>query len=94
VRQRLRVPTHVAELIRGLHPGIKRKVRAALGSLLDDPLAGKPLKDELDGLRSLRVARFRVIYRIGDQGMIEVVSVGPRKSIYEETLRLLRGRQR
>jgi mRNA interferase RelE/StbE len=94
VRQRLRVPTHVAELIRGLHPGIKRKVRAALGSLLDDPLRGKALKDELDGLRSLRVARFRVIYRIGEEGVIEVVSVGPRRSIYEETLRLLRRRQR
>ncbi len=94
MRQRLRVPTHVAELIRGLHPGIKRKVRTALASLLDDPLTGKALKDELDGLRSLRVARFRVIYRIGDRGRIEVVSVGPRKIIYEETLRLLRRRQR
>ena len=94
MRQSLRVPTHVAELIRGLHPGIKRKVRAALGSLLDDPLTGKALKDDLDGLRSLRLGRFRVIYRIGDEGMIEIVSVGPRKSIYEETLRLLRRRQR
>jgi mRNA interferase RelE/StbE len=94
VRHKLRVPTHVAELIRGLHPGIKRKLRAALGSLIDDPLTGKALKDELDGLRSLRVARFRVIYRIGRKGLIEVVAVGPRKSIYEETLRLLRRRQR
>jgi mRNA interferase RelE/StbE len=94
VRQKLRVPTHVAELIRGLHPAIKRKVRAALGRLLDDPLTGKALKAELDGLRSLRVARFRVIYRIGEEGVIEVISVGPRKTIYEETLRLLRRRQR
>ena len=94
MRQRLRVPAHVAELSRGLHPSIKRKVRAALASVLDDPMTGKALKDELDGLRSLRVARFRVIYRIGDEDVIEVVSVGPRKSIYEETLRLLRRPQR
>lgn len=87
---RLRIPTHVAELIRGLHPGIKRKVRAALQTLLDEPLSGKALKDELEGLRSLRVARFRVIYRLGDDPVIEVVSVGPRKRIYEETLRLVR----
>jgi mRNA interferase RelE/StbE len=93
VRQRLLVPTHVAELVRGLHPDIKRKVRAGLETLLDDPLTGKALKDELDGLRSLRVARCRVIYRIGDRGLIEVVSVGPRKRVYEETLRLVRRRQ-
>jgi hypothetical protein len=30
---------------------------------------GKALKDELNGLRSLRVARFRLTYRIGDEGM-------------------------
>jgi mRNA interferase RelE/StbE len=84
-----RLPTHVAELIRGLHPAIKRKVRVALETLLDEPLTGKALKAELDGL-SLRVARFRVIYRIGDEGVIEVVSLAPRTSIYEETLRLLR----
>jgi mRNA interferase RelE/StbE len=94
VRQRLRVPTHVVELIRGLHPGIKRKVRTALELLLDDPLTGKALKGELEGLWSLRVARFRVIYRIGDDRVIEVVAVGPRKSIYEETLRLLRRQKR
>ena len=68
-------------------------MRAALGSLLDDPMLGKALKDELEGLRSLRVARFRVVYRIGEDGVIDVVSVGPRRSIYEETLRLLRRRR-
>jgi mRNA interferase RelE/StbE len=92
--QRLRVPTHVAELIRGLHPGIKRKLRAGLESLLEDPMLGKALKDELEGLRSLRVGRLRVIYRIGDDSVIDVVSVGPRRSIYEETLRLVRRKRR
>jgi mRNA interferase RelE/StbE len=90
VPPRLRVPSHVAELIRGLHPEIKRKVRSALESPLRDPLAGKALKDELEGLRSVRAGRFRVVYRIGEKGVIEIVSVGPRKHIYEETLRLLR----
>ena len=94
MRAKLAIPDHVAELIRGLHPDIKRKVRSALESVVDDPLIGKALKDELDGLRSIRVARFRVIYRIREGRAIEVVSVGPRKSIYEETLRLLRRDER
>lgn len=34
---RLRVPGHIEELIRGLHPGLKRKVRAALDVICADP---------------------------------------------------------
>jgi len=90
VRYRLRVPGPVAALIRGLHPEIKRKVRAGLATILDEPTVGKPLKDELEGLRSLRVGRLRVVYRVGESRLIEVISVGPRRRIYQETLRLVR----
>jgi mRNA interferase RelE/StbE len=93
VRYRFRVPDPVAELIRGLHPEIKRKVRAGLQTILDQPEIGKPLEGELRGLRSLRVSRWRVVYRIGEDRVIEIVSVGPRKNIYEETLRLMRRRR-
>lgn len=90
MRPRLRVPDPVAEVIRNLHPRVKRKIRAALQSVLDDPQAGKALKDELDGLRSLRVGRLRIVYRVARNRVIDVVAVGPRRSIYEETLRLVR----
>lgn len=89
---RLRVARDVETLVRGLHPDIKRKVRAGLDAIRTDPTAGKELRDELAGLRSLRVGRFRLIYRIAPGEVIELVTVGPRRSIYEETLRLLRGR--
>lgn len=88
--RRLRVPDEVATLLRGLHPGIKRKVRAALDDILDDPEAGKALRDELEGLRSYRVGRWRIVYRIASRKIVEIVAVGPRRVIYEETLRLLR----
>jgi mRNA interferase RelE/StbE len=87
---RLRVPDHLVELIRGLHPEIKRKIREALRSILSDPSVGKPLKDELSGLMSLRVSRFRVIYRIVKSREIQIIGVGPRGRIYEETYRLIR----
>jgi mRNA-degrading endonuclease RelE of RelBE toxin-antitoxin system len=45
-------------------------------------------------LRVLRIGRFRIVYRIAARGLIELVAIGPRRSIYEETLRLLcRGRE-
>ncbi len=87
---RLRVSGNLAELVRGLHPELKRKVRAGLDLIRTDPAPGKALHDELAGLRSLRVGRFRIIYRVAARRVIELVAIGPRRTIYEETLRLLR----
>ena len=93
--RRLRTPHDVAALVRGLHPVLKRKVRAALQALIEDPYAGKALRNELRGLRSYRVGRFRIIYRIGRD--VALVAFGPRDAIYLETYRQLhepRGRYR
>jgi mRNA interferase RelE/StbE len=76
-------------LLRHLHPGLKRKVRAALEAVLLDPDHGKALRGELLGLRSVRVGRLRVIYRITPTA-IELVAIGPRRTVYQETVRLLR----
>ena len=85
--RRVRIPHEVAALVHGLHPVLKRKVRAALQAILDDPHAGKALRNELRGLRSYRVGRFRIIYRL--RGDVELVAFGPRDSIYLETYRQL-----
>ena len=94
VVRRLRVPNDLAALIRGLHPGMKRKVRAALQSIIAVPDCGKPLKEELAGLRSYRIGRLRIVYRITDARSIEVVAVGPRREIYAETYERLRRENR
>ena len=86
---RFRVPDDVVRLIRGLHPELKQKVRSALALLGRDAQAGKALQAELDGMRSLRAGRFRIIYRLSGRRIVEINSVGPRERIYEETLRLL-----
>jgi mRNA interferase RelE/StbE len=86
---RLRVSDEVAKLIRGLHPELKRRVRSALAEIADDPELGKPLREELAGLRSFRIGRFRIIYRVS-RTAIEIVAVGPRRTIYEETWRRVR----
>jgi mRNA interferase RelE/StbE len=87
---KLRVPGQAAETIRPLHPVIKRKLRAALDQVSREPAIGKKLKDELSGLWSLRVGKFRLIYRIGKTGRIDIIAFGPRERIYEETYRLLK----
>jgi len=83
----------VRALIRGLHPDLKKKVRAALDAIVGDPSVGKALRDELAGLRSCRVGRLRIIYRIAGS-VIEIVTVGPRATIYAETWRRVRREHR
>lgn len=89
-RNKLRIPDEVVALLRGLHPHLKKKVRAALQSLCADPYSGKALKDELEGLKSFPVGRLRIIYRMGVGGQVEIVAIGPRKNIYEETFKILK----
>lgn len=93
VSRELRAPEEVRALIRHLHPGLKKKVRAALQVILSDPDHGKALRDELLGLRSVRVGRLRVICRVASAS-IDLVALGPRWAIYEETVRLLHRQSR
>ena len=86
---RLRISYRVAALVRGMHPRLKKKIKASLERILLNPNEGKSLKDELAGLRSFRVGRFRIIYRI-QKNHVEIVAIGPRERIYEETFYLLR----
>lgn len=87
---KLRVPDDIVSLIRSMHPQLKRKVRAGLQAIQTDPAVGKALKDDLAGLRSLRISRFRILYRVMTGRSIDIVAIGPRKSIYEETYRIIR----
>ena len=89
-RYRFRLVDPLTELLRSLHPGLKRKIRAGSDAVREDPLAGKELRDDLSGLLSFRAGRFRIIYRIGPRRVIEVIAVGPRRTVYEETFRLIR----
>jgi len=90
IRRKLRVPDDIVALIRGCHPQLKRKIRAGLRHIVTEPEYGKSLKDELEGLKSYRIGRFRIIYRISSKQIIDIVAIGPRKIIYEETYRIIR----
>jgi len=87
---KLRVPDHLVEFIRALHPEIKRKIKGSLKNIATEPNPGKALKEELEGLRSFRISRFRIVYRIAGPKEIQIIAIGPRKRIYKETYRLIR----
>jgi mRNA interferase RelE/StbE len=86
---KLVVPQDIRELIRTMHPSLKRKVKASLKIILSEPSSGKALMDELSGLRSFRIRSFRIIYRVKEPRQIELVALGPRERIYEETFRYI-----
>jgi mRNA interferase RelE/StbE len=89
---KLVVPRDVRELIRTMHPSLKKKVKTSLKIILSEPYSGKTLMEELSGLRSFRVSSFRIIYRIKEPEQIELVVIGPRERIYEETFRMIQKR--
>jgi mRNA interferase RelE/StbE len=78
----------MVRFIRTLHPELKRKMKSALKMIVSTPDSGKTLRDELVGLKSFRVGRFRIVYRIRGR-TIDLVAIGPREKIYQETYRLI-----
>jgi mRNA-degrading endonuclease RelE of RelBE toxin-antitoxin system len=75
-------------ILRHLHPNLKRSVRQTLDDLASDPFLGKPLQDELTGLWSLPVGRYRLIYQVSETS-IAVVFLGPRRTVYARLRELL-----
>lgn len=91
MKYRLVIPPAVQGIISGLPPNLKGKIRAALEAIREEPHLGKSLKDELRGLWSYRVSRYRIVYRIRHARIeIQVIDVGPRILIYERVLEALK----
>jgi len=84
--RRLLISAEVSDRVRQLHPDLKRKVRATIDALLREPLSGKPLQGDLLGFHSVRVGKFRVVYRLLRDG-VDVLTIGPRRTVYEEAER-------
>jgi len=70
--------------IRSLHPQIKPIVKSHIQKLKENPYIGKSLERELSAYYSLRMKRFRIIYKIDHQNhIVQIHYVGHRKDIYE-----------
>lgn len=90
-RYLVRIPPEVADVVRHLHPRMKTMIRNALEELEKDPYLGKPLRDQLKGLFSLRVSHYRVVYRIKSREvLIEVLDIAERRVVYQQVAALVR----
>lgn len=79
------IPPHVAEVVRSLHPDLRRSVKSAVRAIATDPERGEPLLRELDGLWKYRVRRFRIVYATDRKARtVRLMAVGPRHNVYEE----------
>ena len=70
--------------IRKLHPQNKPAVKSSIEKLQENPFSAKFLEKELSGYLSIRMKRFRIIYKIDEnEHKVEIHYVGHRKDIYE-----------
>jgi mRNA interferase RelE/StbE len=86
---RIKISAEAADLVRNLHPQIKRKVRAALDEIIKAPASGEQLHGELAAFRSFRIGKIRIIYR-EKADILEIIAIGRREVIYYETTLLVK----
>ena len=80
------VSNEAKKFIDGLHMENKKKILKEIRKLREDSDIGKELIDNLKGLRSLRVGKYRILYRVGKKE-VEVIAVGYRRDIYKRFTR-------
>ena len=72
---------------------VESNLYGTLESVSEDPLSGKPLRDNLHGLRSIKFGgNYRIIYEItrkNKETVIIIHAIGDRKEIYERISRYL-----
>ncbi len=87
-KRQLEIPSELLSFLKTLHPEIKRKIKAGLKEISTNPSSGKVLKDELEGLRSYRVGRYRIIYK-DVSSILEIIEIGERERVYEDIAKKL-----
>lgn len=76
------------EAVKGLEratPQTRRRIIRALERMRANPLKGKRLRGELEGLFSLRIGGMRAVYEVdSEQKVVVVHAIGPRGDIYKK----------
>lgn len=81
---KVRLTASAARTIRDLPPPLDRATMNALTTLETDAEAGHRLRDRLNGLRSLRIGGYRILYVIEEDGaLVRVLAVRHRSTAYK-----------
>lgn len=83
MKRSLVVSDDLRNFIRYLPPALKGKIKRGLEEILAEPHSGKSLRDDLAGLRSYRIGEIRIVYQT-DAHSITLITVGPRKTVYQK----------
>ena len=90
MRFHVRYTPEVSAIVRNLAPGVKTAIRRGIDELVKNPFLGKELQGELEGFRSHRVRRYRLIYQLNEAGSwVDIYYVGPRRDVYQAFSELL-----
>ena len=82
---RIRLTKEAGKLISKCHPETKRIIKAALKDLQTEPHVGHDLEEELSGFKSMRVKRYRIVYKINEEEKsLDVYYIGHRRDVYEQ----------
>lgn len=77
----VRISHRAEKALEALDPRFREQLKAALRELSRNPLLGKKLKGEFEGLRSYRLGAFRIVYRC-TKDTVEVAFIDHRKDVY------------
>ncbi|MBI3618302.1 MAG: type II toxin-antitoxin system RelE/ParE family toxin [Candidatus Omnitrophica bacterium] len=68
-----------------LSPTLRHQIATALERITQNPLMGKALKGEFQGLHSYRMGTHRIIYQIHAREILVIVlKVGHRREVYRQ----------
>jgi mRNA-degrading endonuclease RelE of RelBE toxin-antitoxin system len=70
---RVKLTPTAVEMFNHLHLRIKKQHKSILKELYVTPYLGKALQDELIDLRSLKMKRYRAIYKIDDHNKTIII---------------------
>lgn len=81
---RVKLTPSAGQALSKRHPAIKKQLKSILKELYQNPYLGKKLQNELSHFRSLKMKRYRAIYKIDDQKKeVIIYAIGHRRNIYE-----------
>ena len=82
----VRLTRKAKALLKQLHIGVQRKIKAKLKTLSQNPELGKPLQEALKGLYTLKIGRYRALYTRNHGVMVRYV--GHRRDVYDKAREL------
>jgi len=89
-KYRIRFTPEASRLISKFHPDNKKQIKQALQDPQINPYTGSDLQEELYGVKSFKLKRYRILYNINEEdSFIQIFHIGHRSDVYEQFRRLL-----